>query len=199
MGRIIYKDPTDSPVTDEDRRREAAIRDEDIDYSEIPPQSPEDIRRMRPLHETEQELRFVFANASGEPRSSREYQQELRGIECGLKSAGLSVTARYYVRDAVVGGGGLNGNFLTVGATLTSVALVQVRKIIEAYLKSRIGRRVTIQKGDIRLECDPRDLGRIDSFLAGRGHAASGQVVSGRKHSAAVHDTTTHAGQGKRG
>jgi uncharacterized protein (DUF4415 family) len=51
MPKAIFENRETLPVTAHQRRREAAIKDEDIDFSEIPEFTDEDFKRMVPLRE----------------------------------------------------------------------------------------------------------------------------------------------------
>jgi len=85
------------------------------------------------------------------PLSNPEYQTELRDFYKQLKSQGMEVSARYYVHDALRGGGGLSGEFTLIITTLAPV-ITGGAAIAGAWLHARYGRKLHIKFDDVEVE-----------------------------------------------
>ena len=76
-----------------------------------------------------------------------EYQEALANFVDSLKADGIKISPRYYVRDAIDGGGGLSGEF-----TLIVTALTVAGSALGAWFTSRYGKKVKLKIGDVEAE-----------------------------------------------
>jgi len=81
------------------------------------------------------------------PRSNAEHQKALGDFAETMRSHGVEVIPRYYVHDAVGGGGGLSGEF-----TVITTALTVLGTVLGAWLNSRYGRKAKLKIGDVEAE-----------------------------------------------
>jgi hypothetical protein len=131
--------------------------------------------------EPEPELRLILIPAPDDPLLSDEkFRNELSDFAAALRAQqGITISARSRAFDSVpgTGGGGLPPNEFTLIITsitsVASVAIVQLRKLLETYLKVREGRKYKLTNGKFSIEGSARDVqaqithGEIQQMLRG--------------------------------
>jgi hypothetical protein len=105
------------------------------------------------LIEPEPESRLILVPAPGESLGGPEFQSDLNAFAQALGTQGIKAQARSRARDAVAGGGGSAGEYVLL-STLGSVAIVQLRKLVVAFLKIREGRKLKLRPGTIEGHVD---------------------------------------------
>jgi hypothetical protein len=112
--------------------------------------------------EPEPELHLHLIPAPGEPPvRSPEFQEELRAFAQALKAQGINASLTWFTQDAVGGGGWGVGEFTILVTALGPLAIVQLRKLIEAFLKIREGRKLKLKYGPLTLEGRAEDVEKL--------------------------------------
>ncbi len=108
------------------------------------------------------ELRLILIRAPDDPPlSGPEYQKELEGFAQALRSQGIKVSSRWFTQDAVGGGGWSVGEFTLLATTLGPVVIVQLRKLIQAFLENRKDRKFKLQCGAFKIEGHAEDVQKV--------------------------------------
>jgi len=112
--------------------------------------------------EPEPDLRLCLIPAPDEPAMrSPEFQQELRTFTQALKAQGIYASSNSIAQDAIGGGGWSVGEITFLISTLGTTAIVQFRKLIEAFLRIREGRKFKLKYGPLTLEGHAEDVQKL--------------------------------------
>jgi hypothetical protein len=101
----------------------------------------------------EPKVSLTLVRATDDPEvSSPEFQKALRDFRQELDDHGIKVSSRWFTMDAPGAGGWGTGEFTLLVSTLGPLAIVQLRKGIEAFLKYKAGRKLKIKIGNVTIE-----------------------------------------------
>jgi len=107
------------------------------------------------------ELSLILVPAPGEAVRSDDVQSELGAFQRGLREQGVQASQRWFTQDAAEGGGWGTGEFVLVVSTLGPVAIVELRKLIVAFLKIRNGRKLKLKFGTSTIEGHVDDVQKL--------------------------------------
>ncbi len=105
------------------------------------------------------ELTFIPAPAEPEI-SSPEYQEGLRRFMDELYSQDIEVRSLEYLQESATSSGWAYGVF-TLASTLGPIALIQLRKALETFLKAREGRKLKITIGAVTVEGTASEVAKL--------------------------------------
>jgi hypothetical protein len=119
------------------------------------------------MKESEPELyiRLILIPGANDPPTSPEYQKELAEFYRALKALDVDASARFRTFDALHGGGGgFAGEFLILLTSLPGRLAIELRKLLQTYLKEKTKRRkVKLKYGNFSIECDADNIAAIVS------------------------------------
>jgi hypothetical protein len=111
----------------------------------------------------EPKLRLVLEPAPGETIKNPDFQSELADFYKSLNTFGIKSSSRHFTQDALGAQGLSLGEFGLLVSTLGPVAIVQLRKLIETFLKVRAGRKLKLKIGPLTLEGNADDVEKLIS------------------------------------
>ena len=114
----------------------------------------------------DESIEIKLEPAPGEKMESPDYQQALRDFADSLRANGIKRSVGMKTMDAA---GGVspsiyNGGFRIAVAVITAlgpIAIVQLRKLIEAFLKVRAGRKLKLKFGNVTIEGHAEDVEKL--------------------------------------
>jgi hypothetical protein len=109
----------------------------------------------------EPKIHLVLSPAPGEAIKSPDFQSELANSYKSLNTFGIKFSNRHCTQDAI---GALRmepGGFNFARVYPRPVAIVQLRKLIETFLKVRAGRKVKLKIGPLSPEGNADDLEKL--------------------------------------
>jgi hypothetical protein len=111
----------------------------------------------------DERIEIKLLPAPDEKTESPEYQQALRDLVQSVRANGLKPSVGMRAMDAA---GGVspavyNGGVRLAILTLAPIAIVQLRKLIEAFLKMRAGRKLKLRLGNMTIEGHAEDVEKL--------------------------------------
>ena len=95
-------------------------------------------------------------------RDDREYQEALGNFLRAVRLQDVEVSARYYVNDAVGGGGGMSGEFGIIASAIGPAVCAAVG----AFLAARYGRKARLKIGlDGEVEAEAQTVKQIEKLM----------------------------------
>ena len=111
--------------------------------------------------EPEPELRLSLIPAPDEPPvRSTQFQEDLRAFTQALKASDINASSTSFAQDAI-GGGGWSVGEITLLTTLGGTGIVQLRKLVETFLRIREGRKFKLKYGPVTLEGRAEDVHKL--------------------------------------
>jgi hypothetical protein len=105
-------------------------------------------------------LRLILVRAPDDPPLfSEQYQSELADFARSLGALGIEFSCLRRMLAAAGASGGLTGEFIFVVSALGPVAIVQLRKLLEAFLVH--GRKMKLTSGGVKIEGSARDIQKL--------------------------------------
>ncbi len=107
-------------------------------------------------------LQLTFEPSSDDPPiSSPEYQEHLRVFVEALDEQGIEVSSRRQLQESAANSGWAFGVFTFVVSTLGPVAIVQLRKAVETFIKAREGRKLKVKVGNLTVEGTASEVAKL--------------------------------------
>lgn len=106
-------------------------------------------------------FKLTFVPAPDEPAvSDPAYQAEIRHFIEEVDSQGIEIRSSGLLQESATNSGWEYGIF-TLASTLGPVALVQLRKAVETFLKAREGRKLKVTVGDVTVEGAASEVSKL--------------------------------------
>jgi hypothetical protein len=109
----------------------------------------------------EPRLRLILEPAPDEALKSPAFQSDLASFRKDLNDAGIEFSSRHATRDAAASAGWSLGEITILLSTLGPTALVQLRKLLEAVIKARAGRKLKLRCGPLTVDGNAEEVGKI--------------------------------------